>query len=368
MPENKLTAYEVKGNMDYEKIIKKFGASPLGPELIDKVKNPHPLLKRGYFFAHRDFDKVVHHVNAGKKFALVSGRGPSAKMHLAHLLLYKFNKYLQDEYKCYCFFPFSDDEKFLFKQNLEFKQVQELAYENALDIIALGFDPKLTEFKFDTAHMDQELYNLAIQCSKGMTFSMIQSAFGFTKQNNIGITFYPAMQAAHILYPTVKYGLPSLVTIAIDQDVFIKLTRDAAYKLRLAKPAALMSKFMKDLSGDAKMSSSNEESAIYTTDSQKEIKRKVNKAFTGGRDTIKEQKEKGGKPEACSVFEYLSLFFIHDENTIKELKKGCRAGKNVCGDCKKKLIKQVTDFLEQHQQNREKAKKKLDLFFKPKKL
>ena len=366
MAENKLTAYEVEGDIDYQKIIKEFGAELVTPELLKKIKNPHVLLRRGYFFAHRDFDKVLHYYNSGHKFAIVSGRGPSAQMHLPHLLLYKFNKYLQDTFKCYYFFPFSDDEKYLFNPELGFEEVQALAYENALDVAALGFDPKITEFKFDTKHMSQELYNLAIKCAKRITSSTVKAAFGFTDQKNIGISFYPAMQAAHILYPTVKYGLPSLVTVAIDQDVFIKLTRDVAGKLKLPKPACLLSKFVKDLSGGVKMSASKGENAIFTTDTPEEVEKKVNRAFTGGKETIKLQKEKGGNPDVCSVYEYLRLFFIEEDKELENITKECKSGSRTCGNCKAQLIKEINAFLKEHKKNREKAKAKLDLFFKEK--
>ncbi|HEY7506674.1 MAG TPA: tryptophan--tRNA ligase, partial [Nitrososphaera sp.] len=56
----KVTPWEVEGEVDYGKLIEKFGTQPIGAELLQKVKRLtgeiHPMLKLGYFFSHRDFD------------------------------------------------------------------------------------------------------------------------------------------------------------------------------------------------------------------------------------------------------------------------------------------------------------------------
>ena len=71
----KINPYEVEGKIDYNKIVEEFGATLIDDNLLRKIKHLHPLLRRHYFFAHRDFDKVLHYHSQGNKFALVSGRG-----------------------------------------------------------------------------------------------------------------------------------------------------------------------------------------------------------------------------------------------------------------------------------------------------
>jgi hypothetical protein len=44
--------------IDYDKLIKQFGTSPIGPELLQRFETvtgvkPHLLLRRGIFFSHR---------------------------------------------------------------------------------------------------------------------------------------------------------------------------------------------------------------------------------------------------------------------------------------------------------------------------
>ena len=176
-------------------------------------------------------------------------------MHLAHLLLYNFNKYIQDEFGAFVFVPFSDDEKFMFKQELDFETVQKFAYENALDMAAIGFDPKKTEFLFDLKHMNQDLYNLSVKCAKRITLSTVKSAFGFSEQNNIGSTFYPAMQGAYII-PYCKIWLAFSGYCRNRPGCIHKSHERCCRAFKLPKPAALLSRFMKDLGGGTKMSAS----------------------------------------------------------------------------------------------------------------
>lgn len=74
------------------------------------------------------------------------------------------------------------------------------------------------------------------------------------------------------------------------------MTRDIAPRIKGHKPALIESRFFPALTGDAgKMSASDEKSAVYVTDSAKQIKTKVNKfAFSGGRETVEEHRALGG--------------------------------------------------------------------------
>jgi tryptophanyl-tRNA synthetase len=171
------------------------------------------------------------------------------------------------------------------------------------------------------------------------------------------------MQAAHILYPSVKHNLPVVVPVGIDQDIFIKLSRDVASKLNLPKPAALLSKFLPGLDGNAKMSASKQQTSIYLTDKPAEVKKKVMRAFTGGKPTVEEQRKEGGNPDICSVYTYLKYFFLSDKE-IKKLESDCKSGKILCGDCKKLLAEKAVKFIEEHQKKREKMRKVADKLLK----
>lgn len=73
------------------------------------------------------------------------GRGPSSEaLHIGHLVPFMFTKYLQDAFDVPLVIQLSDDEKFLFKDDLTLDEVKRLSYENGKDIIACGFNPDKT--------------------------------------------------------------------------------------------------------------------------------------------------------------------------------------------------------------------------------
>lgn len=71
-----------------------------------------------------------------------------------------------------------------------------------------------------------------------------------------------------------------MIPCAIDQDPYFRMTRDVAPRLKLPKPALIHSKFFPALQGaKTKMSASDINSAIFLTDTAKQIKTKVKLFF-----------------------------------------------------------------------------------------
>ncbi len=363
----KVTPWEVSGKVDYEKLIKEFGVKPLTDKLIKEIEKHtgevHMFLRRGIFFSHRDLDWILKEYEKGNKFYLYTGRGPSEHTHLGHLIPWIFTKWLQDKFGAELWFQMTDDEKFLFKPNLTLEETNNFAYENALDVIALGFDPEKT-FIFSDIDYAKTLYREAIKVAKKLTFSTVKAVFGFKNESNVGQIFFTSMQAVPAFLPSVKKGknIPCLIPLAIDQDPHFRVARDILPKLGYYKPAIIHSKFMPSLSGEGKMSASEENSCIFTVDTPEVVKKKVWNAFTGGRGSLKEQREKGGNPDVCSVYKYFYFLFEPDDEKLEEMYKECRTGKRVCGDCKKELIERINSFLKAHQNKREEARKKLKKF------
>jgi tryptophanyl-tRNA synthetase len=284
-------------------------------------------------------------------------------MHIGHLSSLRLVVWLQQKFDAKLYFQFSDDEKFLFKENLELEQAVKLGYDNALDVIALGFDLKKT-IAFSNVEYASKIYPIALKVAKKVTLSTAKAVFGFENENNIGEIFYTAMQSAPAFLPSVEAGknVPVLVPLAIDQDPHFRVTRDVSEKLGFYKPAVLHSKFAPSLTGEAKMNASTPASSIFTTDSDKEIDQKVARAFTGGRDTIDEQKRLGGKPDNCPIFNYYKFLFEDDDKKLEEIRQACLSGKLLCGEDKARLKERIKKFLKEHQEKREKARSKVDKF------
>jgi tryptophanyl-tRNA synthetase len=363
----KVTPWEVSGDIDYGKIVKDFGLETISDHLLKRIEKHtrelHPLLRRGVFFAHRDLNWILDEYEKGHHFFLYTGRGPSGHTHLGHILPWVFTQWLQEKFGADLWFQMTDDEKFLFKDGLELEQTKKLAYENALDVIALGFDEKKTKIFLDTEYA-KTLYPQALKVAKRLTFSTAKAAFGFSNESNVGEIFFTSIQAVPAFLPSVLKGknIPCLIPHAVDQDPHFRVARDILPKLGHYKPASIQCTMLPGLKGGGKMSASEESSAIYTTDSLDVAKKKVMSAFTGGRDTIKEQKEKGANYSICPIYHYYRLLFMPDDKELANLERECKGGSILCGECKQRLSERVAKFLSEHQHKREKAKARIEKF------
>ncbi|MBM3291119.1 tryptophan--tRNA ligase [Candidatus Bathyarchaeota archaeon] len=363
-----VTPWEVSGEIDYDKLIENFGTNKLTDELKQKLAKHagylHSQLKRDVFFSHRDLDWWISQYEAGNKVGLYTGRGPSGDVHLGHLLPWIFTKYLQDAFDADLYFQMTDDEKFLLKENLTLEQAIEFTYENALDVIACGMNKGKTFIFSDTEDISH-IYKLGLKVSKKITLSTAKAVFGFTDSDNIGLTWYPALQAMTCFLQSdrEKKNVPCLIPAAIDQDPYWRITRDVAEKLGYYKPAQIHGKFLPGLQQGGKMSASQPETAIFTTDNPDIAAKKVVAAFTGGQQTIKLQKELGGNPGICNIYAYYYYLFEEDDKKLQEIDRNCRSGSLTCGECKAKLSRMVKTFLIDFQKKREKAKDSLNDYF-----
>ncbi len=364
MDEFVVTPWEVRGRVDYQKLLHHFGAKPLTPaelSLVEKYAGEvHPLLKRGFFYAHRDFDLLLKWHGESRPWALYTGRGPSGPVHIGHMVPWILLKWLSDKFGVEVYFQMTDDEKFFDDPEMELAKATGWAYENALDVIALGFTPDKLHIIIDTKDVEP-LYPIAVKVAKKITWNTAKATFGFSDSTNIGLIFYPSLQIAVAFLPTELRGetTPVLIPCAIDQDPYFRLARDVADVLGYPKPATLYSKFIMSLTGESKMSASNPDSAIYTTDSEKVVKRKIYNAFTGGRPTAEEQRKYGGDPEICPIFHY-HMLFDPDDGAVERVKSDCKSGTLLCGECKAALFEKVREFLTRHREMREKVAGRVD--------
>jgi tryptophanyl-tRNA synthetase len=362
-----VTPWEVRGKVDYERLIKEFGTQPITDELLEKIAKHtgelHPQLRRGLFYSHRDLDTVLDLYEKGTKFVLYTGRGPSGPVHIGHMVPWIFTKYLQDKFNTRLYFQMTDDEKFVVEDELKLKETTKFGYENALDLIALGFEPKNTFIIYDVADIDL-LYDIALEVAKRITYSTAKATFGFQDSTNIGWIFWPAIQAVPCFIHAKLTGenVPALIPAAIDQDPYWRVTRDIAQKLGYYKPAQIHCRFLPGLGIGGKMSASEPETSIFTTDTLEIVKRKIRNAFTGGKGTAAEQKKTGAEPNICTVFQYYYYLFEENDKKLTERELKCRKGEILCGECKMDLAERVNKFLAEHQKKREKARNILEKY------
>jgi tryptophanyl-tRNA synthetase len=362
-----VTPWEVKGKVDYDRLIREFGTQPLTEELLKKIAKYtgklHLQLQRRLFFSHRDLDTVLELYKEGTKFVLYTGRGPSGPVHIGHLVPWIFTRHLQEKFGTRLYFQMTDDEKFLVDDDVNLQETGKFAYENALDLIALGFKPEDTFIIYDVQDIDL-LYDIALEVAKRVTYSTAKATFGFQDSTNIGWIFWPALQAAPCFIHKKLTGenVPALIPAAIDQDPYWRVTRDIAQKLGYYKPAQIHCRFLPGLGPGGKMSASEPETSIFTMDQPELVKRRIWNAFTGGKPTATEQRKTGANPDVCSVFQYYVYLFEEDDTKLKERERRCRTGEMLCGECKTNLVERLNKFLEEHRRKREKAKDEIEKY------
>lgn len=352
-----------QGSVDYAKLIEKFGSSAIDQALIDRMekltgKKPHRWIRRGVFFSHRDLNMILDLYEKGKPFYLYTGRGPSSEsLHLGHLIPFEMTKWLQDTFNVPLVIQLTDDEKFLWK-DMKIEEAHRLAFENCKDIIACGFDMNKT-FIFSDLDYIGHMYPNILRIQKCVTKNQCIGIFGFSDSDNIGKYSFPAIQAAPSFsssFPTIfgtKSNVPCLIPCAIDQDPYFRMTRDVAPRLKWLKPALIHSKFFPALQGlNTKMSASSSVSAIYVTDTKKQIKDKINKhALSGGGQSIEEHRALGANLDVDVSFQYLS-FFLEDDDQLKKIENEYKSGKMLTGEVKQALADVLTPLVLGHQERR----------------
>jgi len=378
--------WEVSGRIDYGKLISKFGSTEISAELLARIEKLtvgrgtvpeiHPWLRRGIFFSHRDLDQICTCVEQGKPFYLYTGRGPSsASLHLGHLIPFMMTKWLQEAFRVPLVIQMTDDEKFLWKGSWDpengddLMKYRGLTTENAKDIIACGFNKDMT-FIFSDLEYIGHMYPNIVRIWKAITYNTARASFGFQGDSNIGQSAFPAVQAAPSFPSSFKVPLRGqdhmacLIPCAIDQDPYFRITRDVAHKLvskshpLKGKPALLHSKFFPPLQGACgKMSASDENSAIFLTDTNDMINNKISKyCFSGGRTTAKEQREQGADLEVDVAYQWLR-FFLNDDQELDKIASEYGSGQGDywnTGSVKKRLIQELQKIVSKHKEIRDK--------------
>jgi len=362
----KVTPWEVSGAIDYDKLTKQFGTSRIDTRLRQRLvgacggDEPHHMLRRDFFFSHRDLNLVLDDYEKGRGFFLYTGRKPSKGMHIGHLVPMIMTRWLQEKFGANLYIEITDDEGFLHKREYGWGQVQEAARDNILDIIAVGFDPERT-FIFKDSEYIGNVYPLLLNAARRITGSTVKAVFGFDDSTNIGLNMYPAMQTV----PTFFEKKRCLIPCAIDQDPYWRIQRDIAEGMGYYKTAAIHSRFLPPLQGVAgKMSSSaGQETAILLTDDEKTVKNKINKyAFSGGQATVEEHRRLGGDPDVDVPYQWLSILFEPDDKKLKQIHDDYKSGKLLTGEMKALLIDRINAFLKEHREKRRKAERELETF------
>lgn len=221
-----VTAVSDKG-IDYEKLLVRFGCTSVNDDLKAKIHSltgapPHRFIRRDIFFCHRDLEVILNRYEQNKLFYLYTGRGPSAEaLHMGHAIPFIMTKYLQDAFDVPLVVQITDDEKYLYRPELDLEKTIKMGISNIKDIIAFGFDPEKT-FIFSDVEYIQHLYPNTLRVQKHTTLNQIKGLFGFDDSQNVGKFAYPPIQAVPAFSNTFPHlfgkrkDIPCLIPCAID--------------------------------------------------------------------------------------------------------------------------------------------------------
>jgi len=366
----KITPWEVKGDVDYNRLIKEFGIKPM-PDL-PPVFNENLLFRRKIVFAQRDFDRVISSVKNNKKFVMMTGLMPSGNFHLGHMILAKQMIFYQ-KLGAKLYIAVADLEAYN-ARGMSLEELRKVAIDQYLiNYIALGLNPKNCDIYFQSersnkAKKSNAYYRLASNFSRFATFNEFKAIYGEISPGKMNASLLQASDMFHAQLPEFEgKPVPVLVPVGVDQDPHLRIARDMGSRYKDYKFIQLSSSyhlFLPGLKGDGKMSSSDETSHIAMTDSPKEVENKIKKyAFSGGRSTIKEHKEKGGNPDVDISYKYLT-FLEESETKLKKIYEDYKSGSLLTSELKQITIDKINGILKEHSENRKKAKDRINDFLK----
>ena len=370
---NRINPWGSNDIKDYDKLAKAFGIHPFEP-LLKKIKEPHLLMRRGMIFGHRDFNKILDTVNDKKRYAMLTGLMPSGKFHIGHKMVADQIIYHQQVLGGKAFIVVADIEAYNMRLN-DMDELRRIAVEEYLiNYIALGLKPKNCDFYFQSERSkdpDQanSFYRLVGMSARKTTFNEMKAIYGEISPAKVMSVMTQVADILHPMLPEFGGFRRVVVPVGVDQDPHIRLSRDIASRFGEeyrfpSLPASTYHMFLKGLKG-GKMSSSDPYSYIALTDDPDVVKDKVMKhAFSGGRGSVKEHREKGGVPEVDVSYQYLYSQFEPDDKKIKKIYDDYKSGKMLTGELKQILIDRLEKFLADHQKKRERAKKTVDKFLK----
>ena len=339
---------------DYEKIIKDFGLEVFNPKLFPK---PNRVMRRGVVFAGRDMKIISDAIKKKKRFYVLSGIMPSyEKIHFGTKMVVENIKYFQD----------NGAETYILVADLEAASTRGISLEKAKKIaldfhipayVALGLDIKKTNFYFQSEN--KEVMNNAYEFAKKITLNEFKAIYGSADPGKI---MGAVTQVADILYPQFKEKMPGIIPVGVDQDPHIRLTRDVVKRIRkkgFFLPSSIYHKYTPSLDGGMKMSKSKPESCIELPEDIENVKKKIMRALSGGRDTLKEHRKLGATIEKDMVFELMKQHLVEDDRELNKIYNAYKSGKMTSGELKKIACSKMEKFMNNLNKGIEKARKQI---------
>ena len=274
---------------------------------------------------------------AGKR--ILSGMQPSGQLHLGnyHGALKNWIA-MQDDFDCFFFIADLHSLTTLYENP---QLLKKYSFEVAVDWLSSGLDPgKCTLFVQSEISEHAELHLILSMMvpvpwlERNPTYKEKQDEVKSVDMSSYGFLGYPVLQTADI----VLYKA-NAVPVGIDQVPHLELSREIIrrfnklYKKKVfVEPEAKISDVPKLNGIDGRKMSKSYNNAIFLSDSEKDITKKVKDMLT---DPARGRRDDPGDPDACNLFPMHKIYSPIEEQ--EEIISACRKAEIGCGDCKLKL-------------------------------
>ncbi len=240
------------------------------------------------------------------------------------------------------------------KEELERKADEEL---KATAQFVAGQSDRDTIFRKLKSDVMSLFYDFVDRAGEKLIEEMLESS-SFHSVISYGFLGYPVLQSADILLYKPHY-----VPVGADQVAHIEITRDIAEKFNrlygevFPIPEALLTETPKIPGMDGRKMSKSYDNAIYLSDDEETVSKKVMKYIT---DPQRIRKSDPGRPEICPVF---ALHKVFNREETEEIYQACTTAKIGCVQCKRRLAEKLNETLKPIRERRKELKSRnVDVF------
>jgi len=270
---------------------------------------------------------------------ILSGMQPSGQLHLGnyHGALKNWVS-MQDSFDCFFFIADLHSLTTLYEDP---QLLKKYSFEVAVDWLSSGLDPgKCTLFVQSEIPEHAELHLILSMMvpvpwlERNPTYKEKQDEVKNIDMSSYGFLGYPVLQTADI----VLYKA-NAVPVGIDQVPHLELSREIIrrfnklYKKKVfIEPEAKISDVPKLNGIDGRKMSKSYNNAIFLSDSEKDITKKVKGMLT---DPARGRRDDPGDPEVCNLFPMHKIYSTVEMQD--DIVAACKKAEIGCGDCKQKL-------------------------------
>lgn len=284
---------------------------------------------------------------------VVSGMRPTGKLHLGHYFgVLKNWLELQDQYRCFFFIA---DWHALTTEYQDPKILREACRDILLDWLAVGLDPKrCTLFLQSRVPEHAELHLLLSMLTpiswleRVPSYKELKNELKDRDLSTYGFLGYPLLQTADVAIYNAH-----LVPVGQDQVAHLELSREVLrrfnhlYGETFVEPQPLLTPSPKVPGLDGRKMSKSYGNAIYLSDDEASVRKKMGDAVT---DPARIRKSDPGNPDICNVFDYHRLF--SPPELVSRVNLQCRAAEIGCVEDKKLATENLLAFLKPIQERR----------------